>query len=232
MATPISTANQSAGRDVDESRRPRRARSRRPEAAAEQRGDGEGAEAERQHPRMEVRLERVGAGAWNPVPQRERRRERDRQPGRRDRVARPIATRPSRSAAATAGTRPGTGTSSGSPVTRTMRGDDLVAQHQPALRVDQRRIARERVRLAAPATTTGNVERLIGDAVPVAGAVGGGEQHEETRRQPQLHDSCGASRASTRALVRESPRPRSARRSTGAARRACAGRRSAARDGE
>ncbi len=82
MATPTSTANQrpvvtwmTAG-ERDET-------DRQPEPAAEQGGNGQGPDAKREHPRMEVRLKRVGAGAGNPVPQRERRGERHRQPRRR-----------------------------------------------------------------------------------------------------------------------------------------------------
>ena len=54
-----------------------------PHSPPQDRGDGHGADTKRQHARMKVRLERVGAGAGNLVPQGESRNQGYRQPRRR-----------------------------------------------------------------------------------------------------------------------------------------------------
>ena len=150
---------------------------REPRAPVEQRGRGQQTETECQHAWMKVRLERVGARAWNAMPEREGRHERKRGPGRRvhavtdrhqsdpdQRDRQEITGEEECVERDRCGARDG--------------GDDFVGDHQPALRIDQRAVSRKELRVDGLLDDR-DVERLIGDAVAIAGAVGRGQQREE-----------------------------------------------------
>jgi len=99
------------------------------------------------------------------------------------------------------------------------RRQDLVHHHQAPFGVDEGGVARKERRVERP-RDHGNVERLIGDAVPVSGAVGRGEDDKDHRAQRDGEDAGWLIQRG----VREPVRPRSGRRSTAPARRRAAGR--------
>jgi hypothetical protein len=126
---------------------------------------------------MKVRLERVGARPRNAVPQRERRDDGHDHPGRRGKApADEYQRNPDQCDRQEIAAQKDC--VEGKRRQASDRRDELVGDHQPALRVDERSIARKRVGIDGVGNNW-NIERLIGDAVAVASAVRGGKQEED-----------------------------------------------------
>jgi hypothetical protein len=67
-------------------------------------------------------------------------------------------------------------------------GEDFVEQHQARLRFDKLAVSRERLRIDRM-RDRGDIERLVGDPVAVAGAVGSGEENKEHQGDQGGQDS-------------------------------------------
>ena len=187
-----------------------------PVAPVGERGHSQKADAEGQHARMEVGLERVGAGTRDLMAHRERRHERERRPragieapadqherGEDEHERQQIAGQEQRLERRASGAH--------------QHRQHFVGEHQVALGVDERRIAGKSAGVERPGDDR-NVEGLIRDAVAIHAAVGRGQHDEGGERRKQA----GSRRARARryaVIVRQ----RSVRTSTAAARPAVAG---------
>ena len=207
--TPIEIGEPQPGRDVDDSGGGDQ-HDRQPRPAAQQRGDRQQPERERQHPRVEVRLEGVGAGPGDAVAQREGAPRAPRSPTECWNSTRADQQSASQmSAQSTAGTRRGRTPRARAPVMprRAPRGPRRTTISRPWASMSA--ASRGKAAGFERADDDGNVERLVGAAVAIAGAVGRGER-ARTGRPPR-----GPRRRRPALLVHIWPSSALGRRSTG-----------------
>jgi hypothetical protein len=162
-----------------DSERNRHKRQRRHEPPAQVCRDGPRSERERQHARLEIRFERVGTGLRDAMAKgQERSQRRDAKPRSIQRTARgDDRAEEQREAHEVSGEEDGL---NGHAARTHERGDRVVIEHEPSLRVQNRSIAREQFGIEM-LRDSWNVKRLVAHAVAIAGAVENGDEAKHTR---------------------------------------------------